>query len=148
MDQEQYLLGRAICIATGAHRAQVDKAGAPYILHPLHVMMAMKTIEGMIVGVLHDVVEDSDWTIEDLRLVGFSERVLEAIDTLTHRPGESYVDYIERIKHGPTLAQLVKLADLDHNMDLSRMPRPITDRDQRRWEKYRRAYAVLSEGAA
>lgn len=135
-------LDRAIVIATAAHGGQVDKAGAPYILHPLRVMLRLRTAEERIVGMLHDVVEDSAWTLESLRAEGFSEAVLRGIDAVTRREGESYEDFVLRAGRDP-LGRPVKLADLEDNCDLSRLPAP-TEQDQARVARYRRAIALLN----
>ncbi len=135
-------LARAVAIAAEAHRDQVDKYGAPYILHPLRVMMRMGTEEAMIAAVLHDVVEDSDWTLEALQAEGFAEAVLESVDRLTKRSGESYEVFIDRVMENP-LARLVKLADLEDNMDPKRI-RNISERDLERLQKYHRAWSALT----
>ncbi|MEG2656825.1 MAG: hypothetical protein RR891_11715 [Clostridium sp.] len=113
-------LEKAISIAVKAHKNQKDKSGQPYILHPLHVMMKMKTEEEKIVGVLHDVVEDTSYTLETLENHGFSCEVIEAIDCLTKRNNEDYSNYIDRIASNP-IATNVKIQDLEHNMDLKRL---------------------------
>src|SRR4051794_27877845 len=108
-------LDRAIEIAAGAHAGQRNKDGDPYILHPIRVMMRVDGLNAKMAGVLHDVVEDTPWTIEQLRAEGFSEEVLSAVDCLTHRDGEEYFDYVARAGSNP-LARKVKLADLEDNM--------------------------------
>ena len=134
-------LERAIAIAATAHAGQVDKGGAPYILHPLKVMLRMTTLEERIVAVLHDVVEDCEINLDDLRKEGFSEEVLTAIQSVTKVPGESYEDFVERAAQNP-IGRVVKLADLEENSDLSRIASPSWD-DLERVEKYRRAIARL-----
>ena len=134
-------LDRAIQIAVQAHVGQIDKGGAPYILHPLRLMLEMNTPAGMIVAVLHDVVEDSRWTVERLRDEGFSEEALAAIECLTHREGESYPDFIERVRTN-ALASEVKMADLIDNLDASRIP-AMTEKDLERVRKYQKALARL-----
>ena len=136
-------LERAIAIAAMAHEGQVDKAGAPYILHPLRLMLVMESREARIAAVLHDVVEDSKGavTLETLRAEGFSDAVLEAVAALTKQEGEDYEAFIRRVAPNP-IAREVKLADLRDNMDLTRIAEP-TDRDRTRIEKYRRAIAYL-----
>ena len=134
-------LERAIAIAATAHAGQVDKGGAPYILHPLKVMLRMTTLEERIVAVLHDVVEDCEISLDDLRKEGFSEVVLSAIESVTKVPGESYEDFVERAAQNP-IGRVVKLADLEENSDLSRIASPSWD-DLERVEKYRRAIARL-----
>ena len=106
----------AVSIAAQAHCGQKDKAGSPYLLHPLRMMMQMKSETAMIVAVLHDVVEDSDWTLEQLRERGFSEEVLTAIDCVTNRTGENYEQFIERAQTNP-IAREVKIDDLEDNMN-------------------------------
>ncbi|MCB8985249.1 MAG: GTP pyrophosphokinase [Ardenticatenaceae bacterium] len=136
-------LDQALSVAVQAHTDQKDKAGQPYILHPLRMMMQMDTEEERITAVLHDVVEDSDWTVDDLRVAGFSEAVVTAVDALTHRPEESYEAFIQRLKPNP-LATKVKLADLIDNMDLRRLS-GITAKDLERLEKYYRAWKELTD---
>src|SRR5262245_15143699 len=120
-------LERAILIAAQAHLGQRDKAGAPYILHPLRLMMRMESEPAMIAAVLHDVVEDSDWTLEQLRGEGFSEEVLHAVDCLTRREDESYDEFISRAK-ADAVARQVKIADLEDNMNIKRIGE-ITPKD-------------------
>jgi (p)ppGpp synthase/HD superfamily hydrolase len=136
-------LERAICIAADGHRGQVDKAGAPYILHVLRVMMAMPANEERIVAVLHDLLEDTTWTTDDLRREGFSESIVEAIDSLTRREGEDYDAFIARVATNP-ISRQVKLADLADNADISRFPAP-TPQDYARKMKYERATQTLRE---
>ncbi|MFW9078899.1 HD domain-containing protein [Pseudomonas sp. P2757] len=134
-------LERAIAIAATAHAGQVDMGGAPYILHPLKVMLRMSSLEERIVAVLHDVVEDCGISLDDLRKEGFSEEVLEAIASVTKVPGESYEDFVERAAQNP-IGRVVKLADLEENSDLSRIASPSWE-DLERVEKYRRAIGRL-----
>jgi (p)ppGpp synthase/HD superfamily hydrolase len=135
-------LERAVAIAAEAHVGQRDKAGAVYLLHPLRLMMQMTSEAAMIAAVLHDVVEDSAWTLDQMRAEGFSEEVLSAIDCLTGREGESYEVFIERVKPNP-IARQVKLADLADNMNLRRIAE-ITPKDLARLEKYHRAWMTLN----
>jgi (p)ppGpp synthase/HD superfamily hydrolase len=136
-------LERAIAIAAEAHAGQVDKGGAPYIFHPLRVMLAMATEEERIVAVLHDVVEDCPkWSLSRLVEERFGPSVVSALDALTRRKGETYDAFIERLSAKP-LARRVKLADLADNSDLSRIASP-TEVDLARLEKYRRATRVLA----
>ena len=130
-------LERAIVIAAEAHVGQVDKAGAPYVLHPLRMMLRLSTSDEMIAAVLHDVVEDCGLSLEMLRADGFSEQVLEAIDSVTRRAEESYEEFVLRAASN-SIGRRVKLADLRDNSDLSRIKHP-TARDYARVEKYRRA---------
>ena len=136
-------LERAIEIATEAHRGQLDKAGNEYIGHPLRVMAAGKTADEKIVGVLHDVVEDSDWTFEQLSAEGFSVDVIEALRCVTKlSEDEPYDKFIARVKSNP-LAVAVKLNDLSDNMDIRRLPY-LSDKDVKRLKKYLKAYKQLT----
>lgn len=134
-------LEHAIALAAKAHAGQVDKAGTPYILHPLRMMLRLATLEERMVAVLHDVVEDCGITFEQLRAEGFSDEVVAGVEALTRLEGESYEAFIERAGRSP-LGRRVKLADLEDNSDLSRIANP-TARDFERLEKYRQAIAVL-----
>lgn len=134
-------LERAIAIAAQAHAGQTDKAGEPYILHPLRLMLAMESDLERIAAVLHDAVEDSGTTLEDLRAEGFAEEAVAAIDALTKREGESKMDAAARAKRNP-LALRVKLADNADNQDMSRIADP-TEADVARIEEYRRIRAFL-----
>ena len=137
-------LERAIAIAVHAHRGQVDKAGAPYVLHPLRMMSRMTDDDSRMAAVLHDVVEDCPgWTLERLRAEGIPNAVVEAVAFLTKRPEEEgdYEAFIRRAARNP-IACRVKFADLEDNMDLSRIAAP-GERDFRRVEKYRKAKALL-----
>lgn len=131
------MLEKAIALAANAHKGQVDKAGDPYILHPLRLMLSRKNEPERICAVLHDVIEDTDITLDNLRNQGFSEEVITALDALSRRENESYDDFISRILDNK-LACYIKLADLKDNMDLSRIEVP-TERDYQRTEKYRKA---------
>ena len=136
-------LERAIEIATEAHQGQFDKAGNDYIQHPLRVMAAGKTTDEKIVGVLHDVVEDTDWTFEQLVAEGFSNEVIEALRCVTKlSKNEPYDKFIARVKANP-LAVAVKLNDLSDNMDIRRLPY-LSDKDVKRLKKYLKAYKQLT----
>ena len=132
----------AISIAANAHKGETDKAGACYILHPLRLMMKMETEAEMMTAILHDVVEDSDWTIEQLRERGFSEEVLTALDCVTDREGESYEKFIERAATNP-IARRVKLADLEDNMNMLRI-KEIKPKDLTRMKKYHKSWHTLT----
>nr|BFD41583.1 HD domain-containing protein [Pseudomonas sp. FFPRI_1] len=134
-------LERAIALAAEAHAGQVDKGGAPYILHPLRVMLRLTQPAARIVAVLHDVLEDCPVTQEQLRDEGFSAEVLAALQALTKVEGEDYPAFIRRAGANP-LARQVKLADLAENSDLSRIPEPGAE-DLQRLEKYRQARHYL-----
>ena len=136
-------LQRAIEIATEAHRGQLDKAGRDYIGHPLRVMEMGKTENEKIVGVLHDVIEDSDWTFEKLAEEGFSDEVIAALKCVTKTSeNENYDDFIDRVKKNP-LAAAVKINDLTDNMDIRRLPY-LSDKDVKRLKKYLKAYKRLT----
>lgn len=146
-------LQRAIEIAAEAHREQTDKAGAPYLLHPLRVMMALETDEERIVGVLHDVVEDGPgWTFERLEKEGFAQSVLEALHLVTKRPedgGDSeavYVNFVRRTK-GNKIARRVKIADILDNLNASRLS-ALTEKDMRRMNRYLAALRELRDAGA
>jgi len=133
----------AMVIAYDAHRGQLDKTGVPYILHPVHLAEQMDDEVSCTVALLHDVVEDTEMTIEDLRAAGFPLKVTAALSLLTHDPDVDYFEYVRAIKDNP-VAKKVKLADLEHNSDLSRMDR-IDEQDIERNRKYARAKAILTE---
>jgi len=134
-------LNRAIEIAVLAHTGQTDKAGEPYILHPLRVMLRMQTEEERITAVLHDVVEDSEWTLDGLKREGFSEAIINALDALTKRDGEDRILAARRAARNP-LARLVKLADNADNSDLSRIANP-SPKDFERLDQYRLVRQIL-----
>lgn len=134
-------LGAAIALAAKAHQGQIDKGGAPYILHPLRLMFRLQDADARIVAVLHDVVEDSDITLDDLRAQGYSEEVLRAVDALTHREGETYDEFTERIAPNP-LARTVKIEDLRDNLDLTRV-QSLSEGSAERIDRYRRALSRL-----
>ena len=134
-------LERAIVIAAEAHAGQVDKAGAPYILHPLRVMQRVHSDAARIAGVLHDVLEDTPWTLEALRAEGFSQEVLDALYAVTRQPAESYEEFVQRAGKHP-VGRDVKLADLFDNADLSRIANP-GEADLQRRLKYTRAIESL-----
>jgi hypothetical protein len=134
-------LEQAIAIAAKAHEGQVDKAGAPYFLHPFRVMLSVSTDEERITALLHDVVEDCGVSLGALRAEGFSEIVIAAIDSVTRRAGESYETFVHRAASNP-IGRKVKLADLQDNSDLSRIANP-TARDHERIAKYRRAVETI-----
>lgn len=132
---------RAIEIAAAAHAGQVDKGGEPYIFHPLKVMLRMTTEQERIAAVLHDVIEDTSVTIEQLRSEGFTDEVLRALTALTKLSGESRLEAAKRAAIDP-IARIVKLADNAENMDLSRIPNP-TYSDFQRLEEYIAVRALL-----
>ena len=138
------LLEKAINLACSVHAGQVDKAGKPYILHPLRLMLSCDNDEEMIVSVLHDVVEDGNVKLVELLEQGFSQPIVAAIDCLTRRNNETYEEFIDRIKVN-TLARKVKVKDIRDNMDLTRLV-TVTDKDLSRASKYHKALKQLTEG--
>lgn len=135
-------LERAIAIAATAHQGQRDKADAPYILHPLRVMLRVTTTAERITAVLHDVVEDCEgWSFERLLDEGFSTDIIDALKAVTKREGETYEDFVARACQNP-IGRRVKLSDLHDNCDLSRISHP-TDKDHQRLARYRRAIAYI-----
>lgn len=135
-------LKRATEIATEAHTGQFDKSGKDYIGHPLRVMEMGNTEEEKIVGILHDVVEDTPWTFDMLEAEGFSQEIIEALKCVTKTSeNENYDDFIERVKKNP-LAVAVKINDLTDNMDIRRLPY-LSDKDIKRLKKYLKAYKKL-----
>lgn len=133
---------RAFFIAARAHKGQRDKGGKPYIFHPLNVSLNGKGKDEKIVALLHDVIEDTDYTIDDLKFLTEDQR--EALLLLTHDKDKPYMTYIEAIKKNK-IASRVKLADLDQNMKLKRL-KTVTEKDLERLEKYKRAKDLLMEG--
>lgn len=139
-------LEKAIAIAAEAHEGQTDKANAPYILHPLRVMLNLESTEDRIAGVLHDVVEDSHWTFDGLAEAGFSNAVIDALKSVTKLDGEVYEDFVRRASKN-AIGRRVKLADLNDNSDLSRIENP-SEKDYKRLEKYKRAIRWLTGDGA
>lgn len=135
------LLEKAIDIANKAHRGQLDKGGNPYILHPKSVADSVDSVECKIVAYLHDVCEDSSITPEELLAEGFGHNIVHAVWLLTRMNGVSYKEYLKVIKTND-IARVVKIADLKHNMDMSRIPNP-TEADYKRVERYRKALRYL-----
>ena len=138
------MINKAIRLMFEAHKKQLDKSGLPYVFHPFHVAEQMRDEDSVIAALLHDILEDTDMTERELQALGFPGRAVDAVVLLTHSDGESYEEYIDRIKKHPT-ARAVKLADLRHNSDLSRLE-AVTERDRARAEKYRRAIEALEAG--
>ena len=136
-------LEKALAIALKAHKGQIDKSGQPYILHPIRVMMQLEEAKAKVVALLHDVVEDSDITLNDLREEGFDSEIIETVACLTKDAHEDYTDYILRIKHN-RLARLVKLADLQDNLNANRL-QTLQPNDCLRMERYLKAKKILTE---
>jgi (p)ppGpp synthase/HD superfamily hydrolase len=135
-------LERAIAIAANGHAGATDKGGAPYILHPLRMMLSLSSPDERIVAVVHDVCEDCEgWTFDRLRDEGFPPHIIAALDSVTKREGEDYEAFARRAAANP-IGRRVKLADLTDNCDLSRISTP-TDKDYARIEKYRRAIKLI-----
>lgn len=135
------MLEKAIEIAVEAHRGQLDKAGRIYILHPMRVMLRGKNETEMIVGILHDVVEDTPITLDMLRLEGFSAEILDAIDCITKEKGEDYGHFIDRVLTNP-LATQIKLYDIEDNLNRDRIPHP-TAKDEARFAKYEKYHKII-----
>jgi len=135
------MLEKAIEIAVEAHRGQLDKAGKIYILHPMRVMLRGRNETEMIVGILHDAVEDTPITIDMLKLEGFSEEILSAIECITKHEGEEYGAFIDRVLTNP-LATQIKLYDMEDNLNRDRIPYP-TPRDEARFAKYEKYHKVI-----
>ena len=134
---------KAVLTAFQAHEGQKDRSGLPYVLHPVHLAEQMTTEDACVVALLHDVLEDSDMTVSDLRELGFTEVQLEAVELLTRGEDEDYTEYVRRLKSNP-LARTVKLADLNHNMDRTRL-KDWTMKDEQRHKKYENAVRILTE---
>lgn len=132
---------KALCLCFEAHKEQKDKSGLPYVFHPFHLAEQMVTEETTVVALLHDVVEDTGYTLADLGAMGFPKAVLDALALMTHDKSVDYMDYVRAIRPNP-IARAVKLADLRHNSDLSRLD-TATEKDLARREKYRQAIALL-----
>ena len=132
---------KALKLCFDVHKEQVDKSGLPYVFHPFHLAEQMETEDTTIVALLHDVVEDSDLTLDDLRQMGFGDTVIAALALLTHDPAVEYMDYVRAIKDNP-IARAVKLADLRHNSDLTRLD-TVDEKALARREKYLQAMTLL-----
>ena len=135
------LTKKALRLCFEAHKDQLDKSGLPYVFHPFHLAEQMDTEETVCVALLHDVVEDTDYTLEDLIAMGFPKPVTDALALMTHDENVPYLDYVSKLKDNP-VARQVKLADLKHNSDLTRLDR-IDEKALERVEKYRKAMELL-----
>lgn len=135
------LTKKAMNICFQAHKDQFDKSGVPYVFHPIHLAEQMTDEATTIVALLHDVVEDSGMTLDELKAEGFPPEVIRAVEKMTHDPKVPYMDYIAAIAEDP-IAREVKLADLRHNSDITRLSN-VTEWDHRRREKYLRAIKFL-----
>lgn len=132
---------KALKLCFEAHKEQKDKSGMPYVFQPFHLAEQMHDEETTIAALLHDVVEDTEYTLEDIRKLGFGEAVVEALSLLTHDENAAYMDYVSAIKENK-IARAVKLADLQHNSDLSRLD-AVDEKALERREKYLKALALL-----
>lgn len=135
------LTKRALKLCFEAHKEQVDKTGLPYVFHPFHLAEQMQSEESTVAALLHDVVEDTDYTFEDLEKMGFGGAILDALRLLTHDDDTPYMDYVAALKDNP-IARAVKLADLKHNSDMTRL-NVIDDKARARAEKYKKAIELL-----
>ena len=137
------LTKKAMNLMFELHKDQKEKSGVAYVFHPWHVAESMDDENSTIVALLHDSVEDTDITLDDLRNEGFPDEVIEAIALMTHADGVGYMEYVKGLAHNP-IARKVKLSDLRHNSDISRL-NVITEKDLARVEKYKKAIALLEE---
>ena len=133
---------KAIKLCYEAHAGQVDKSGLPYVHHPLHLAEQMDDETSTVAALLHDIVEDTKYTFADLENMGFGDEVLDALRLLTHDDSVPYLDYVREIAKNP-VAKKVKLADLAHNSDLSRLNHEPTEKDLERVRKYQKAREIL-----
>lgn len=137
------LTKRALKLCFAAHRDQTDKSGLPYVFHPFHLAEQMPDELTTVVALLHDVVEDTPYTLEDLAKLGFPQKVLSSLARLTHDPSVPYLDYVAALKEDP-IARQVKLADLRHNSDLTRLDH-VDEKARQRAEKYAAAIRLLEQ---
>ena len=137
------LTKKAMQFCFAAHKEQTDKSGLPYVFHPFHLAEQMPDELTAAAALLHDVVEDTPYTLDDLRSQGFPETVIDTLELLTHREGVSYFDYVAAIKLNP-IARQVKMADLRHNSDLTRLD-VVDSRALARVEKYKKALEILTD---
>ena len=136
------LTKRALVLCFEAHRNQLDKSGMPYVFHPFHLAEQMDDEQSVCVALLHDVMEDTDTTAADLVAAGIPEEYVTTCLLLKHDPSTPYLEYVANLKHDP-VARKVKIADLRHNSDITRLPGPPAERDLQRVEKYRQALDLL-----
>ncbi len=134
---------KALKLCFEAHKNQVDKSGMPYVFHPFHLAEQMTDERTTIVALLHDIVEDTDYTFDDLRSMGFENDIIEALMLMTHDKTVPYIEYVANIKNN-SIARAVKLADLQHNSDLSRLD-IVDEKAIRRKEKYSEAIRLLTD---
>jgi (p)ppGpp synthase/HD superfamily hydrolase len=134
---------KAMKLCYAAHKDQMDKSGLPYVFHPFHLAEQMPDEDTTVTALLHDVVEDTSYTLEDLRKMGFPQQVLDALSLMTHDKRVPYLEYVSALK-GNAIARTVKLADLRHNSDLTRLD-VVDEKALKRVEKYRAAIQLLEE---
>ena len=132
---------KAMKLCFEAHKDQVDKSGMPYVFHPFHVAEQMKDEVTTIVALLHDVVEDTKYTLDDIAARGFGQDVVDALALMTHDKNVPYLEYVAKLKNNP-VARAVKLADLAHNSDPTRLD-VIDEKAKERFDKYKKAIAIL-----
>ena len=132
---------KAMKLCFEAHMDQVDKSGMPYVFHPFHVAEQMKDEVTTVVALLHDVVEDTDYTLDDISAMGFGQDVVDALALMTHDKNVPYLDYVAKLRNNP-VARAVKLADLAHNSDPTRLD-AIDEKAKKRFDKYKKAIAIL-----
>lgn len=134
---------KALKLCFEAHKDQVDKSGLPYVFHPFHLAEQMKDEDTTIIALLHDVAEDTSYTFKELADMGFKPEIIETLKLLTHEDGVPYMEYVQNLKSNP-LAKTVKLADLRHNSDLTRLDAP-DEKALKRQQKYLEAIKLLEE---
>ena len=132
---------KAMKLCFEAHKDQVDKSGMPYVFHPFHVAEQMKDEVTTVVALLHDVAEDTDYTLDDIAAMGFGQDVVDALALMTHDKNVPYLDYVAKLRNNP-VAKAVKLADLAHNSDPTRLD-AIDEKAEERFDKYKKAIAIL-----
>ncbi len=137
------LTKKALKLCFEAHKTQYDKSGMPYVFHPFHLAEQMTTEETTVVALLHDLVEDTNYTIADLTEMGFPKAITDAISLMTHAADVDYFEYVAAIRENP-IAKAVKIADLTHNSDLSRLD-VVNEKALKRREKYQKALKMLEE---
>ena len=137
------LTKKALKLCFEAHKEQVDKSGMPYVFHPFHLAEQMTDETTTVVALLHDVVEDTELTFDDLEKQGFGEEIISVLKLLTHNDDTPYMDYVAKIKNNK-IATAVKLADLRHNSDLTRLD-VVDEKALKRKEKYEKAIKLLTE---
>jgi len=136
------LTKKAMRLCFDAHKNQTDKSGMPYVFHPFHLAEQMTDESTIVVALLHDIMEDTPYTADDLRSMGFPQNILDALLLMTHDPAVPYPDYIRKIKTNP-IARAVKIADLEHNSDLFRYGTAVKSKDIMRVAKYQKALVLL-----